>query len=352
MISSAGMLVLSRPAWWPSTAIALSALGDHARDLEVRQHVEREAVLLRAREQRVEHRDLGAERAADVAVAAAAAGAEDVRVHQLGAAGQPRGGGGEAARRLADRAQRQLANVHQRAHLRDRVAKPGGVDPALRPLLQHRVRRVEAERVVDGRPAADAHALQQAEAEVGGELERALVVELEVLLDLVLAEVARVDVRAALEHEHLLAGLGPAVGEQAAGGAGADDHRVVVGPPRRRGERAQLRPDVDRRGLRAMAALGVGLELDRVPAALVAVVAEIGHLRGDADRRLHDPAHEARQAAAPGGDDEDRLERALARRGLQRAEREQRGERQLDPPLRARLEPGQVAVDVVGDLQR
>ena len=71
---------------------------------------------------------------------------------------------------------------------------------------EHGGRRLEAEAVVDRRPAADAHPLQHLQAEVRGELERALVVELEVLADLVVGEGGGVDVRAALEHEHPAAG--------------------------------------------------------------------------------------------------------------------------------------------------
>ena len=68
------------------------------------------------------------------------------------------------------------------------ASQPVAVEAALRPAVEHRLGRGQAERVVDRGAAADAHALQHLQAEVGGQLQRALVVEAQVLRDLVVAE--------------------------------------------------------------------------------------------------------------------------------------------------------------------
>ena len=198
-------------------------------DVHVRHQLEPE-VVLRLRQHGVERGELGAVAAADVAVAGGAAGGGDVRVHPLELAGQVELAHGllEALGGLGDRGLGDRRHAEPGAHVRDRRLQRGAVEPARLPLLEHELGRVEAERVVDRGAAADAHALEHLQAEVGGELERALVVEAQVLDDLVVAELARVDVRAALEHQHLAAGLGEAVGEDPAGGARADDDGVVA----------------------------------------------------------------------------------------------------------------------------
>ena len=210
------------------------------------------------------------------------------------------------------------ATLEPGPHLLDRRLQRGAVEPARLPLLEHQLRRAQAERVVDRRAAADAHALEHLQAEVRRELERALVVEAQVLGDLVVVEVARVDVRAALEHEHLAAGLGEAVGEDPARRAGADHDRVVA-PARRLGQRLQRRLDrVVRQRRPAAGPARVGRVADRVPRAPVAVVAEVGHLGAGADQRLHERPQ--RLEHAPLGDlvDEALLQELPARVGGER----------------------------------
>jgi hypothetical protein len=56
------------------------------------------------------------------------------------------------------------------AKLLDRRLQRGAVEPAVLPLHEHRLGRAHAERVVDRRPAAHAHALEHLELEVGREL--------------------------------------------------------------------------------------------------------------------------------------------------------------------------------------
>ena len=80
--------------------------------------------------------------------------------------------------------------------------------------------------VVDHGAAADALALQYLEASVRRHLQAAVVQEVGELDALVLAEVPRVDVLAALQQDDLPAGLGEPVGEDRAGRAAADDRDV------------------------------------------------------------------------------------------------------------------------------
>ena len=87
-------------------------------------------------------------------------------------------------RPLADLAGRRATRGRRRSR---RAARPGRCRCAAPP-LEHLGGRVEAERVVDRRAAADAHPLQDLEPEIGGELQRALVVEPQVLADLVVGE--------------------------------------------------------------------------------------------------------------------------------------------------------------------
>ena len=132
-------------------------------------------------------------------------------------------------------------------------------------------------------------------------LERAVGVERAVLGCLVLGERRRVDVAAALEHEHLASATGELVGERRASGAAADDHDVgihrfsadvpgvqAVEPGRRR--------DVRHGGLRALrerhvAAGGGG--------ARILVVAEIGHLRGGVQEVLRTGRRRSHQRRSP-----------------------------------------------------
>ncbi len=327
-------------------------------DGEVREHVE-PAGLLRAREQHVERGVARGEPAADVAVAGPAAGVRDVRLHQLDAARQvhPRHRVREPARRGAGPVGADRLDAEVGADVRDRRAQPAGVDPGRGPGVEHGGGRVEAEAVVDRRAAADAHPLQHLEAEVRRELERALVVELEVLLHLVVGERGRVDVRSALEHEHAPAGGREPGGEDRAGGARAD-HDHVVARGRRLRQRRQARRHRRGRG-RGARAPQVGRVADRRPGAAVAVVAEVGHLRGGPHGGLEQRPQRARQAPARRGVDEAPLEerapRGVIERGQRWAEREQRPggdgqQRELDAALGARVEVGEVAVDVAGDV--
>ena len=165
--------------------------------------------------------------------------------------------------------------------------------------------------------------------------------------------------RAALDDQHAAPGLGQPVGDDRAAGARADHDRVVA-VLRRRLERAQRRARaVLGAGEPAAGALGVRLEADPVPRALVAVVAEVGHLRRDADHPLHRRPQRGEHAAARDVGDEALLEVALARLGghrgerhPQREQREDREHREREPhaPLAGGLQRGEVAVHVAGDV--
>ena len=114
----------------------------------------------------------------------------------------------------------------RKARLQLLWVEPGVQPVRVVPALEHVRRQVEADRVVDHRAPADAHALHDTEVEVRREVERAVRVELRELLGLVLREVGGRDVRAALEHQHLAAPVGELVGERRAGRAGPDDDDV------------------------------------------------------------------------------------------------------------------------------
>ena len=108
-------------------------------------------------------------------------------------------------------------------------------------------------------------------------------------------------------------------------------------------------------------ALRERLVADRPPAAAVAVVAEVGHLRRHADHRLHE--RQQRRGPAPLGHvgEEALLQVALARvrphrrqRHAQRHERQHRehGERELDLRLRVGLQLRHVVVHVARHVER
>ena len=340
-------------------------------------------VALRPRQHGVEHRELLAEAAADVAVAAADA-AVDVGADRVDVELESR-----IAAALLDAAQelrrrrvepdvgvvRPLVLAADGQPLLDALRavpqlvelEPGGV---LRvPALEHVPGRRDRDRVVDHRRAPDAAALEDREAEVLGLLEHAVAVEPADHLDLVGGELARLDVLPALEHDDVAAALGEAVGEHGAGRAAA--HDAHVGPQVEALEllRARDRQRVHAgrgdpaRAVQAAVALPLleRLVADRGEAAGIAVVADVGELVGDADHRLDEAAELIREPPAQDVAVEVGLEvvepRRLVELGERRLEREQRVQLHRDQPgalhpLPLRADAPEVAVDVGGDVAR
>src|SRR4029077_8850860 len=116
----------------------------------------------------------------------------------------------------------QLIERPQETVLLDAGVEPIRVVPALESVRWD----VVTDGVVDDGAAADALSLQDLEAGVRRHLQPAVVQEIRELHALVLAEVPRIDVLAALQQDDLPACLGQPVGEHRAGGAAADDRHV------------------------------------------------------------------------------------------------------------------------------
>ena len=332
--------------------------------------------LLRERQRRLEHRLLLAVATADVAVTAADAALDVGRHHRVGVlrvlglqrlrAAQEQPSARVQRARPAVVAREPLVDDRQRVlEVRERVAQPAGVKSAVQvaivePAPQHRLGDLEADAVVDHRASPHAAALRDREAEVGRQLEGTVGVQRAVLGGLVLGEVGRRDVAAALEHEHAAPAVGQLEGERRPGGAAADDDHVGVelGADAVGVQAARPRPGVGRRRLLGMQRREGCVLGDRRPAR-VSVVAEVGQLRGGVDEVLADLAQRVHAAAGGHVGDEAPADVPLARRrrhhGQRRVQREQRvdGEReqrQAQVGLRGRLERGQEGVDPRGHL--
>jgi hypothetical protein len=140
---------------------------------------------------------------------------------------------------------------HERAHGLERLAQRCRVDArvvVLVPVVEHGGRDVEADPVVHHGAAADAHALQDLDAEVARQLERAVGVEPRVHLGRVLRELRPVDVRAAFDDQDVASALGQGVGGDRPSRSAPDDHDVgdepvcVAGSERAEGLVRRRRP--------------------------------------------------------------------------------------------------------------
>ena len=214
--------------------------------------------------------------------------------------------------------------------------------------------RPEADGVVDRRGSADAAALEDREVEVLRLLHHPVGVQLADHPDLVVVEAPRLDVAAALQHEHLEPVLRQLVGDDGAARAAADDADVGV---ERRVSLRNLHVEVER--LAELVLVGharlEALVAHGVVGPRVVVVAGEGELLADPDARpQHVPRHRrpARQLAeAP-----PRGRRAGHRARAPTAARPAAGERrQLHPVQRQPVHPApvrgdlpDVGLDVVG----